>query len=49
MHPLGTIGEPMDIAWLDVFLASDESKWATGPSLWSMADGRRSKQDRPLI
>jgi len=30
MHPLGTIGEPMDIAWLDVFLASDESKWATG-------------------
>ena len=30
MHPLGTIGEPMDIAWIDVFLASDESKWATG-------------------
>jgi NAD(P)-dependent dehydrogenase (short-subunit alcohol dehydrogenase family) len=29
-HPMGTIGEPMDIAWMDVFLASDESKWATG-------------------
>ncbi len=29
-HPLGRIGEPDDIAYLDVYLASDESKWATG-------------------
>ena len=29
-HPLGRIGVPMDIAYLDVYLASDESGWATG-------------------
>jgi len=29
-HPLGRIGVPMDIAYIDVFLASDESSWATG-------------------
>ena len=29
-HPLGRIGVPMDIAYMDVFLASDESSWATG-------------------
>lgn len=28
-HPLG-IGDPMDVAYLDLFLASDESKWITG-------------------
>ena len=29
-HPLGCIGEPIDIAYIDVYLASDESKWTTG-------------------
>jgi 3(or 17)beta-hydroxysteroid dehydrogenase len=29
-HPIGFIGEPVDIAYLDVYLASDESKWVTG-------------------
>lgn len=28
-HPLG-LGEPVDVAFLDLFLASDESKWITG-------------------
>jgi NAD(P)-dependent dehydrogenase (short-subunit alcohol dehydrogenase family) len=30
MHPIGHIGEPNDIAYIDVYLASDESKWVTG-------------------
>ena len=30
LHPIGFIGEPIDIAYLDVFLASDESRWVTG-------------------
>jgi len=30
MHPIGHIGEPMDIAYLDLYLASDESRWVTG-------------------
>lgn len=29
VHPLG-LGEPIDVAYLDLFLASDESKWITG-------------------
>jgi NAD(P)-dependent dehydrogenase (short-subunit alcohol dehydrogenase family) len=29
-HPIGFIGEPVDIAYLDVYLASDESRWVTG-------------------
>jgi 3(or 17)beta-hydroxysteroid dehydrogenase len=29
-HPIGFIGEPIDIAYLDVYLASDESRWVTG-------------------
>lgn len=28
-HPMG-LGEPVDVAYLDLYLASDESKWATG-------------------
>ncbi len=30
MHPLGHIGEPIDIAYVSLYLASDESKWVTG-------------------
>jgi NAD(P)-dependent dehydrogenase (short-subunit alcohol dehydrogenase family) len=28
-HPIG-LGEPIDVAYIDLFLASDESKWVTG-------------------
>jgi len=30
MHPIGFVGEPIDIAYLDLYLASDESRWVTG-------------------
>jgi NAD(P)-dependent dehydrogenase (short-subunit alcohol dehydrogenase family) len=30
MHPLGRIGEPIDVAWGALFLACDESSWVTG-------------------
>jgi NAD(P)-dependent dehydrogenase (short-subunit alcohol dehydrogenase family) len=30
MHPLGRIGQPIDIAWGALYLASDESSWVTG-------------------
>lgn len=33
MHPLGHIGEPDDIAWGCVYLASDEAKFVTGAEL----------------
>jgi len=33
MHPLGHIGEPDDVAWAAVFLASDEAKFVTGAEL----------------
>lgn len=33
LHPLGRIGEPDDIAWGAVYLASDESKFVTGAEL----------------
>lgn len=29
-HPIGFIGEPIDLAYLDLYLASDESRWVTG-------------------
>ncbi len=32
-HPFGVIGEPDDVAWLVVYLASDESKLMTGSDL----------------
>ena len=33
LHPLGHIGEPDDIAWAAVYLASDEAKFVTGAEL----------------
>lgn len=33
LHPLGHMGEPDDIAWGAVYLASDESKFVTGSEL----------------
>ncbi|MGN6423209.1 MAG: SDR family NAD(P)-dependent oxidoreductase [Asticcacaulis sp.] len=33
LHPLGHIGEPDDIAWAVVYLASDESRFMTGAEL----------------
>jgi NAD(P)-dependent dehydrogenase (short-subunit alcohol dehydrogenase family) len=33
LHPLGHMGEPDDIAWACVYLASDEAKFVTGSEL----------------
>lgn len=33
LHPLGHIGEPDDIGWAVVYLASDEAKFITGSEL----------------
>ncbi|MFO7995313.1 MAG: SDR family oxidoreductase, partial [Marinobacter sp.] len=33
LHPVGHMGEPDDIAWGAVYLASDESKFVTGSEL----------------
>ena len=30
MHPIGHLGEPIDISYLSLFLGSDESRWVTG-------------------
>ena len=32
-HPMGHVGEPDDIGWAVVYLASDESKFVTGAEL----------------
>ncbi len=37
LHPLGRLGEPEDVAWAVVYLASDESSWVTGASF--LVDG----------
>lgn len=33
MHPLGRIGQPIDVAWGALYLACDESSWVTGQCL----------------
>ena len=33
LHPLGHVGEPDDVAWGAVYLASDEAKFVTGSEL----------------
>jgi NAD(P)-dependent dehydrogenase (short-subunit alcohol dehydrogenase family) len=33
LHPVGTMGEPDDIAWAVVWLASDEAKFVTGAEI----------------
>jgi NAD(P)-dependent dehydrogenase (short-subunit alcohol dehydrogenase family) len=40
LHPLKRVGEPDEVAWSAVFLASDEAGFITGASL--MVDGGRS-------
>jgi NAD(P)-dependent dehydrogenase (short-subunit alcohol dehydrogenase family) len=42
MHPLGHIGEPNDIAYAVLYLASDESKFVTGAEL--VVDGGYTAQ-----
>lgn len=34
LHPLGRIGEPDDVAWAVVYLASDQAAWVTGTSVY---------------
>lgn len=34
LHPVGRLGTPEDCAWAALYLASDESKWVTGSSLF---------------
>ena len=42
LHPIGRIGQPEDIAPAALYLASDESSWVTGTSLF--VDGGYSSQ-----
>lgn len=42
LHPLGRLGEPIEVAYCTLFLASDESSFVTGSSL--MVDGGYTAQ-----
>ncbi len=41
-HPIGFLGEPIDIAYAVLYLASDESRWVTGTEL--VVDGGLTAQ-----
>jgi NAD(P)-dependent dehydrogenase (short-subunit alcohol dehydrogenase family) len=49
--PLGRIGKPIDIAYTDLFLASDESLWVTGSDIvidgGLLASGGLSNRPKP--
>ena len=32
--PMGIVGDPMDIAYASLYLASDEAKYVSGAELW---------------
>jgi 3(or 17)beta-hydroxysteroid dehydrogenase len=38
--PIGFLGEPIDIAYMDLYLASDESRWVTRADF--MIDGGKT-------
>jgi len=40
LHPIGFLGEPIDIAYMDLYLASDESSYITGTTV--VVDGGRA-------
>lgn len=42
MHPIGHVGEPDDIAYAVLYLASDEAKFVTGTEL--IVDGGYTAQ-----
>ena len=44
-HPLGFVGEGRDIAAMALFLASDESRWATG-GIYPLDGGRANMSAR---
>jgi NAD(P)-dependent dehydrogenase (short-subunit alcohol dehydrogenase family) len=33
LHPIGHIGDPKDVAYMSLYLASDESQWVTGSEM----------------
>ncbi len=45
-HPIGHLGEPLDIAYAVLYLASDESKFATGSELVVNGVGQHNKVNR---
>ncbi|MGF1531618.1 MAG: SDR family NAD(P)-dependent oxidoreductase [Puniceicoccaceae bacterium] len=46
MHPLGRIGQPMEIASLIAWLCSDDASWVSG-QIWSIDGGMAHLNQRP--